>query len=53
MDDASQIQARYYSHRAEQERAVAARSGNPEARRVHAELAARYEALRSTATQDA
>ena len=41
----AQDKARYYARRAEQERAVVARSNNPEARRVHAELAERYAAL--------
>lgn len=41
--------ARYYTRRAEQERAVAARTDNPAARRVHVELAELYAALGSGA----
>ena len=40
-----QDKARYYAQRAAQERAVVARSDDPLARRVHAELAERYAAL--------
>jgi hypothetical protein len=44
MDDV-QEKSRYYARRAAQERAVVARSDDPLARRVHAELAERYAAL--------
>lgn len=37
----------YYARRAEQEQALAARSADPSARRVHIELAERYAALQS------
>ncbi len=40
----------YYAHRAVQEQALAARSVDPAARRIHAELAERYAALESKAT---
>ncbi|MDF0486850.1 hypothetical protein PX554_01810 [Sphingomonas sp. H39-1-10] len=47
MDDV-QENSRYYARRAAQERAVVARSDDPLARRVHAELAERYAALRDS-----
>jgi hypothetical protein len=35
----------YFTRRADQERAIAARSGDPAARHIHTDLAARYDAL--------
>jgi hypothetical protein len=35
----------YYTNRAAQERLAAERTSNPDARRVHLELAQRYEAI--------
>jgi hypothetical protein len=37
----------YFTRRADQERAVAARAGDPAARHIHSDLAARYDALAS------